>query len=139
VCNQTKKMAWGGVENFSPLLTSHPVPEIPESLKRNIPEEPWVFEVTLNLDGKLCGVKQIGGPDDAFSRLLAETMLQRWTFTPFQFRREPLCYQTRLHFYIRERKGKPVIEVPGVTSSFSKDPLPNPGVGLFKGAHSANS
>ena len=115
VCNETKKMAWGGVENLNRQITSYHLPEVPDTLKRKIPQEPWVFEVSLNLDGKLCAVKQLSGDTGTFSQLLALT-IRHWTFTAFQTRFGPACYQTQVFFYIRERKGQVKIEIPGVTS-----------------------
>lgn len=117
VCNATKKMAWGGPENLKRVLISYRVPDVPERLSRSIPSEPWVFEVTLSIDGRLCALRQVDGPSDDYGRLLAAAVARQWIFEPFQSLLGATCYQTRLHFYVRQRKGKAVIEVPGVTIS----------------------
>ena len=100
------------------LIGAHTVQarRIPDALKRNIPQEPWVFEVTLNLDGRLCAVEKISGADGVFAKLLAQTMRQ-WKFAVFQSRFGFACYQTQLLIYVRERKGRATIEIPGITSS----------------------
>lgn len=113
VCDKTRREAWGPANELNRSLLRHPLPVVPAM--QMIPSEPWVVELILDLDGKICALKLLSGKDDAFGKALFRS-LHEWTFSPFMTRVGAVCYRTRLFVYLRQREGRVVVEVPGITT-----------------------
>jgi hypothetical protein len=80
-------------------------------------EEPWIFKLTVNVDGIPCDVRRTSGPDGAFATAFVDAVM-KWRFDPFMHAGHGTCYTSRLYCYLKSREGRAVVVVPGVTEPY---------------------
>ena len=106
-------MAFGGFADEIPHVAKYEVPSLvlQDSDAR---DEPWVFELTVDVQGRVCSLKLKRGPENRVERSIAEAV-RTWQFTAWRgpTGRE-FCFQSLFFAYIRRREGRLQIVFPGL-------------------------
>jgi len=95
-------------------LLTHP---LPHALISDVREEPWIFRLTVNVDGTPCAVLRKGGPDGVFVRAFV-TAVMKWRFIPLIHKGNPTCYTSTLYCYVKRQEGRAILVIPGVTEPY---------------------
>lgn len=113
-CNFPKKLGFGAFQLQAKRLLSYRLPaDLP--VESEVRQEPWVFRLTVGLDGRPCAVELLRGTSDDFADAVSAA-IRDWRFSPFTTSRgEILCFQSKLFVYVRQVNGHADVIVPGVT------------------------
>ena len=114
-CKPAGFLGLGIFADESRRLLSHPLPT--ERRASDARVEPWIFILTVNLDGTPCEVRLIKGPDGSFSKMFTASVM-KWSFTPLTYKGHTACHMSRLYCYVRLKDGRPVLVIPGVTEPY---------------------
>lgn len=107
------KMAFGEFQVEASLLRQYSLPAVPIA-ETDFREDPWVFELTVNVDGKPCSVELKSGPETALEKAVAQKIAE-WRFTAWRDPRGSLhCYQSKVSVYVRRQNDRLTLVVPGI-------------------------
>ena len=112
-CGPSARLAWGPFGIAAKRIEWYNIP-FAQLTRQDVQLTPYVFEVTLNLQGRVCACTPLSEPQPRLRAILC-TSISRWRFKTLRPGGIPACYQTRVLFYVRKRRGLPAIEVPGLT------------------------
>jgi hypothetical protein len=106
------KTAHGPFVELAKGISSYSLPTIARDTP--IREEPWVYVVTVDTTGHLCGVVLRTGPEGAVDKAIRKS-LQSWTFSPFVAHNGKVyCVESKMMVYVRSVSRRPAILVPGL-------------------------
>jgi hypothetical protein len=90
---------------------------LPEARLSDAREEPWVFSLTVNIDGIPCAVTLKDGPDGPFARSLLAAA-RKWRFYALIHGGHATCFSSLVYCYVRVKESHVVLIVPGVTEPY---------------------